>query len=89
MAERAARGLVPASVLLLGNATTAAKVGFYLEEYGGSLTAESAHLDVLRRHRPRQPHYLDRARHGKGRFVAGWNLVVPREVVDRAWEEIA
>ena len=76
-------------VLLLGNATTAAKVGFYLEERGGSLTAESAHLDVLRRHRPRQPHYLDRARNGKARFVAGWNLVVPREVVDRAWEEVA
>ncbi len=75
--------------LLLGNATTIATVGFYLEQQASSLTVESAHLDVLRRHRPRQPHYLDGARNGKGRFVSGWNLVVPQEVVDRAWEEVA
>ena len=76
-------------VLLLGNATTAAKVGFYLEQHGESLMVEPVQIDELRRHRPRQPHYLDGARNGRGRFVSAWNLVVPREVVDRAWEEVA
>lgn len=76
-------------VLLLQNATTAAKVGFYLEQHSESLMVEWVHLEELRRHRPRQPHYLDGARDGRGRLSAGWNLVVPREVMDRAWEEVA
>ena len=74
---------------LLGNATTAAKVGFYLEQHGESLMVEPDQIEHLRRHRPRRPHYLDGARNGRGRPVSAWNLVVPREVVDRAWEELA
>ena len=75
--------------LLLDNATTAAKVGFYLEQHRDALMIEPADIEVLRQHRPRQPHYLDGARDGRGRLVAGWNLVVPREVLDRAWEEVS
>ncbi len=75
--------------LLLGNATTAARVGFYLEQHREALMVRSAYLEGLRKHRPRQPHYLDGARNGRGRHVSGWNLVVPREVLDRAWEEVA
>ena len=75
--------------LLLGNATAAAKVGFYLEQHGEALMVEPVQIDELRGRRPRQPHYLDGARNGRGRLVSAWNLVVPREVVDRAWEEVA
>ena len=47
---------------LLDNATTAAKVGFFLQQHRDDLMVEDAHLDVLRRMRPKQPHYLTRAR---------------------------
>jgi len=75
-------------VLLLANATTAAKVGFYLEKHRETLMAEERHLTDLREKRPRQPHYVDRRRRGSGIFVAAWNLVVPTEVVERSWEEV-
>ena len=75
-------------VLLLANATTAAKVGFYLEKHREALMVEERHLTELREKRPRQPHYVDRRRRGSGTFVAAWNLVVPTEVVERSWEEI-
>ncbi len=74
--------------LLLANATTAAKVGFFLEQHRAPLMVNDRHLQALRDLRPRQPHYLDRSRRKAGRLAAGWNLVVPREVFERAWEEV-
>lgn len=75
-------------VLLLGNATTAAKVGFYLDQHREALMVEARHISELREERPRQPHYADRRSGGDGTFVAAWNLVVPTEVVERSWEEM-
>ena len=72
---------------LLGNATTAAKVGFFLEQHRDSLMVDEAHLKTFRDRRPRRPHYLERSRRKAGRFVAAWNLVVPEEVYGRSWEE--
>lgn len=74
--------------LLLGNATTGAKVGFFLEQHGEPLMVEDRHLKALHDMRPRQPHYLDRSRRKSGRLVSEWNLVVPREVLERAWGEV-
>jgi predicted transcriptional regulator of viral defense system len=73
--------------LLLGNATTIAKVGFYLEQHRESLMVEENHLTPLRDHRPRQPHYLDSSRKA-GRLVANWNLVVPVDLFERTWGEV-
>ncbi len=73
--------------VLLGNATTVAKVGYFLEAHRERLMVNDAHLDRLRRRRPRQPHYFEKRDIGKGRFVAGWNLVVPESVMTQAWEE--
>ena len=75
-------------VLLLGKATTASKVGYYLEEHRESLSVEERHLDELRSRRPRQPHYVDRKRRGDGSLVAAWNLILPTEVVGRSWAEV-
>jgi predicted transcriptional regulator of viral defense system len=74
--------------LLLGNATTAAKVGFFLEQHREPLMVEEKHLKSLHGLRPRQPHYLDRDKRKSGRLVSGWNLVVPREVFERTWAEV-
>lgn len=73
---------------LLGNATTAAKVGFFLEQHRNSLMVDETHLKTFRDRRPRRPHYLERSRRKAGRFVAAWNLVVPEEVYGRSWEEL-
>ncbi len=75
--------------LLLGNATTGAKVGFFLEQHREPLMVEDRHLKALHDMRPRQPHYLDRSRRKSGRLVLEWNLVVPREVLERTWTSIS
>jgi predicted transcriptional regulator of viral defense system len=74
--------------LMLRNATTAAKVGFFLEQHRTPLMLEDSHLKALRKARPRKPHYLERTRRTPGRLVSEWNLVVPQSILDRAWEEV-
>lgn len=74
--------------LLLGNATTVARVGFFLEQHREPLMVEDRHLKALHDMCPRQPHYLDRSRRKSGRLVSEWNLVVPREILERAWGEV-
>ena len=74
--------------LLLGNATTIAKVGFYLEQHRESLMVEESHLKPLHDHRPRQPHYLDSSHRKSGKLVADWNLVVPVDLFERTWGEV-
>ena len=74
--------------ILLENASTASRVGFYLEQHREELMVEECHLRQLRVHRPRQPHYLDRSRRESGKLFPDWNLVVPTEVVERSWSEV-
>jgi predicted transcriptional regulator of viral defense system len=74
--------------LLLENATTAAKVGFFLEQHRESLMVEEAYLKRFQDLRPRRPHYMERSRRKSGRFVSTWNLVVPEEIIQRSWEEL-
>lgn len=74
--------------LLLNNATTIAKVGFFLERHRESLMVEKTHLNALRERRPRQPHYLDSSKRKSGKLVAGWNLVLPVELIDQTWGEV-
>lgn len=75
--------------LLLGNATTIAKVGFFLEQHKDALMVEERHLDRLRKHGPRVPHHFSRRNRRSGKLVAGWNLIVPPEVLERRWQEVA
>lgn len=78
--------LVIRYVKFLGNRTTAAKVGYYLEQHAEPMMVEECHLKSLRQLRPRQPHYLDRGRGGK--LAGGWNLVIPTSLVERSWEGV-
>ena len=79
--------LVIKYVNLLGKKTTAAKVGYYLQQHAEGLMVEDRHLEPLRKLRPKQPHYLQRGESGK--LIGDWNLVVPRSLAERSWEEIA
>ena len=74
--------------LLLGNATTVAKVGYFLDQHHERLMVEDAHIETLKRHRPKQPHYMDRNHPAQGRLEGEWNLVVPAHVAEHAWEEV-
>jgi len=72
----------------LENATTAAKVGFFLDQHRDALMVEDHHLHALHALRPRQPHYLERIKREPGRLMSEWNLVVPRELTERVWAEV-
>jgi len=79
---------VVAYALLLDNATTVAKVGWFLEQHRGSLMVEEEHLRPLRQRRPRQPRYVDRNDPGRTRMVPEWNLVVPEVLAEQRWGEV-
>ena len=68
-------GVVVDYVRLCGQATLAAKVGFFLERHQAALGIPRTVLERLRRMRPKQPHSLDRKL--GGRIAPGWNLMVP------------
>jgi predicted transcriptional regulator of viral defense system len=75
-------------VRLLENATTAAKVGFFLKQHKESLMVDDAHLNELRRMRPGQPHYFVRGKRKGCHWVKDWNLLVPDEILDKSWGEV-
>lgn len=74
--------------VMLQNSTTAAKVGFFLDQHREQLMVEDKHLTALIKMRPRQPHYLERTRREPGRLISKWNLVIPDQILEQTWEEI-
>ncbi|MFZ0449021.1 MAG: hypothetical protein WAL98_07235, partial [Desulfatiglandaceae bacterium] len=75
-------------VLLLENATTAAKVGFFLDQHKEALMVEDVHLEPLRGMRPRQPHYFVRGKRENCRWVREWNLMIPVDILTMSWGEV-
>lgn len=72
--------------LALKNATTVAKVGFYLEQHRESLMVEDVHLARLRKASPKVPRYVEPRGRGKAKLLSAWNILVPAELVERSWE---
>lgn len=72
---------------LLGNATTAAKLGYALEAGRERLAVPAAVLDALHALAPRQPHPVERGRRGGTRLVPTWNLLVPAQDFGEPAEE--
>lgn len=75
--------------LLLGNATTAAKVGFFMDQRRDAMMSNDADLKMLLELRPRQPHYLERSKRESGILVAKWNLVVPEGILRKDWASVS
>lgn len=69
----------------LGNATTAAVTGFFLEQHQDRFAMDGANLEDLESLRPKGRHYLDREQ--GGRLSSRWNLIVPDAIWNRTWEE--
>lgn len=76
-------------VKLLDNATTAAKVGFFLEQNREHFKVDDKILKRLRKLRPQKPHYMVRGNRRLGHFIADWNLVVPEDVYTKNWNDLA
>lgn len=74
--------------LLLKNATTAAKVGFFLEQHKETLMVEDSHLNPLRKMRPQQPHYLIRSKRKGCQWIKNWNLMIPLEILNKSWGDV-
>lgn len=72
--------------LLLNNATTIAKVGYFLEQRPSHFTLEKKHLEKLLSRIPKQPHYMSRDV-AEGKYIEKWQLIVPLEIINRTWEE--
>jgi len=73
--------------LLLQNATTIAKLGFYLESHKEELMVPDQYLGELRKHIPRAPHYLEKDKKKPHKLISMWNLIVPSSLLQREWEE--
>jgi predicted transcriptional regulator of viral defense system len=73
--------------LLLNNATTVAKVGFYLSQRQKELNVSPDAILELREHCPRSPHYIDPAARKDGRLLDDWNIIVPKSLIIKDWEE--
>lgn len=73
---------------LLGNATTAAKVGFFLDQHREGLMVDNDYLNELKALCPKQPHYLERQKRKSASLVSDWNLIVPDIIINRSWAEV-
>jgi len=73
--------------ILLGNVTTIALVGFYLEQHQKELRVKDDHLAILEAHRPKQPHYIDKLQKSSSKFNSRWNLIIPIEIIEQSWKK--
>jgi len=87
MIERIKINQVAEYALLLNNATTVAKVGFYLSQRQKEWNVSSDVLLELRKHCPLSPHYIDLAARKDGKLLDDWNIIVPRSLIVKDWEE--
>ena len=63
-----------------------ALVGYFLEQHREQFHIEESFLQLLESNKPAQPLYWDHSRKG-GIFKNRWNLIVPKAVDQRKWEE--
>ena len=75
-------------VHLLNNSTTAARVGFFLDQHSDALMVDDFYLKSLRQLCPNQPHYFTREKRKDSQLIKDWNLLVPAELMNRTWREL-
>lgn len=64
---------------ILGNSTTTAKVGYFLDQHKETLMVDDSVLNDLKSRRPQKPHYI--IRKSTGKLVSEWNLVIPENLL--------
>lgn len=73
--------------LKLNNATTIAKLGFFLEQHQAQFSVKEEQLNRLVQHKPKSRHYLEKSYNGPVKNLQRWNLIVPLAVINKHWEE--
>lgn len=73
--------------LQLCNATTIAKLGFFLEQHHKQFSVTEKQLNHLEKYRPKSRHYMERGYKGANKNMPRWNLIVPMTVMNKSWEE--
>lgn len=74
-------------VALLGIASTASKVGFFLERHQAQMRVSDGDLERLRQYAPRYPSPTSGVPKSECVFVPRWNLSLPRSAVNGEWDE--
>lgn len=73
--------------LSLEDAKIVAKVGFFLEQHKDRFNIDETALLTLQKKKPSCVHYLERSKRETGKYIKRWNLIVPDQIIKRAWEE--
>ena len=71
---------------VLGKATAAGALGYWLERDRQRLDVPDSALEVLRTLAPSQLRYALGAKPGEGRTARGWNVILPAGIVERGFE---
>lgn len=71
----------------LKNATTIAKVGFFLEYHPQHFAVDKKYIKKLLPYIPTRPHYINRDKRYGAKYVPKWQLMVPLSLINRTWEE--
>jgi len=74
--------------LNLASRTTAARVGWFLEEHREQWMIPESAFDQLSAMVPRSPVYLNRSHREHGVLHHRWNLIVPQRIHARGWAEV-
>ena len=72
---------------LLNNATTYVRIAFFLDQHREMLNLTEKDLSVFDAFKPKSPHYLVRHSKEPKQLIARWNLIVPKSLLQRSWEE--
>jgi predicted transcriptional regulator of viral defense system len=72
---------------LLNNASTVAKLGFFLEQHLEKFGVSEKHLMLLETKKPKHKLYLERNKRKNGKLIQRWNLVVPPSSLTHEWED--
>lgn len=72
---------------ILNNVTTYARVAFFLDQHREMLGLTEKDLTPFDVFKPKSPHYLDRHNKEPNQLISRWNLIVPKSLLQKIWEE--
>jgi len=72
--------------LQLDNATTIAKVGFFLEQHQAQFSITEPLLKRLEQHKPKSKHYMSHSPEPMA-YSKRWHLLVPKSIINQDWQE--
>ena len=70
----------------LANGTAVGAIGFWLEREQHRLGVPDATIQSLRKLAPNQARYALGTKTGEGKTATGWNVILPRNVIERRFE---